>query len=127
MNDNALLKKHFFNPLNMLSSKDNPSDFTSVSVGSKVLGDAVTLYVECDKKTKNIKQFKYKVYGNPYLIAALSYISTELIDTILRHEPYTLAQKLIDVFSIPKTKYYCAYMLEDACNQVMTKWQNSHD
>lgn len=127
MNDNALLKQHFFNPLNILSSKDTVSDFVNASVGSKALGDAITLYIACDKESKIIKQFKYKVYGNPYLIAALSYLSTELVETVLSEKPYVLAQKLIDVLSIPKTKYYCAYMLEDACNQVVTNWQNAHD
>lgn len=122
MSYNNIVKQHFFNPINLLAKDDKEDEFISISLGSSDIGDAIKLYLQCDPETQVIKKFKYRVYGNPYLIAVLSYCSGQLIGKSLADDLLS-TQHLINELELPQTKYYCAYMFEDALQQVITKWR----
>ena len=125
MSYNKLVEQHFFEPLNLFKSNDCNS-YTTVKIGSKKLGDAIKIYLLCDLKTRRIHKIKYEVYGNPYLVAALSYLSDSLQGELVS-KINLLSDDLINTLELPKTKFYCAYMVEDAVNQVIQKWRENHD
>tara|TARA_B110000879_G_scaffold184405_1_gene244006 strand:- start:906 stop:1271 length:366 start_codon:yes stop_codon:yes gene_type:complete len=116
---NELVRQHFFEPKHAFSSNDNKEDFILASKGAIALGDAVEFYLQCDLNTKQIKQLKFKAYGNPYLIAAMSYWCERLQNKPLKEAENFSAQTLIDELALPKTKYYVAYMVEDALKSLI--------
>lgn len=117
---NALLKAHFFETQNLFDEKiDNVNDFIESSVGSINLGDQITLYIKCCQTTKIIQKIKFQVYGNPYLIASLSYMSEKLTNKPVSIALNFSSEELINVFEIPATKKYSAYMVEDAIKQAI--------
>ena len=58
---------------------DNVNDFIVSSVGSINLGDQITsILLSAVNRQKLFREIKFQVYGNPYLIASLSYMSEKL-------------------------------------------------
>jgi nitrogen fixation protein NifU and related proteins len=123
---NDLVKRHFFQPKNLFSGKEEPMDVITIRLGTVALGDAITLYFKCDPKTLLIETLQFKVYGNPYLIAAMSYWSEQLTSQPLHVAEAMSAPNLIADLALPQTKHYCAYMVEDALQQAITNWRETY-
>lgn len=121
MKYNQCVETHFFSPRN-LGEKTKCSASVVSSVGSKELGDAVRVVMACNREDA-ILDFKYKVFGNPYLIAAMSYWSEKLIGASLADASTFSHHELVEVLEIPKTKLYCALMAEDVLKQAIVKWR----
>lgn len=124
MSYNELVEKHFFSPQHVFIEDDAKNNFHYVSEGSVALGDAIEFYMQFDKASQKINVLKFKAYGNPYLIAGMSYLCQELQHKPLNQVNIFSAQKLIEVLSLPKTKYYVAYMLEDALKKLADEGSN---
>ncbi len=128
MRSSELLKTHFFETVNLFNEKsDNANNFIVVTLGSINLGNKITLYFNCCQATKIVQDIKFKVYGNPYLIASLSYISQSLINKPLTVALDFASPELIKIFKIPATKKYSAYMVEDVLKLAIKKWQENYD
>ena len=118
MNYNELVEKHFFSPQYVFEETDAKDNFHIVSEGSVALGDAVEFYVQFDKTSQKVNALKFKAFGNPYLIAGMSYLCQQLQHKPLNEVNIFSAQRLIEVLALSKTKYYVAYMLEDALKKL---------
>lgn len=127
MKYNKLVETHFFNPKNIYDAREFTEPHISVAVGSIELGDAITLYLACNMSTQKIHRFEYKVYGSPFLIAGLSYLSEKIMGSTLSEvEALSLSEELIKVFEIPRTKQYSAYMIEDSINKLIKNWRQKY-
>lgn len=128
MKYNQLLETHFFNPKNVFKASEQSDCLFEVSLGKKVLGDAFKLYIDVEQDTLKIIKFTYSVYGNPYLIAALS-LTSELVNGLSMEalETLDLQSTLIESLEIPQTKHYVVYMLEDGLKKIIELWQKQND
>jgi len=124
---NHLVASHFFEPRNVFDGSDNYKDYIIVNSGTIALGDAIVLYFNCSLETKVISQIKFKVYGNPYLVASVSYWSEKLVGKKIDAVSSLSSQELIDDLEITQTKKYCAYMVEDVFNQAVKQWREEND
>ena len=129
MQYSEVVKTHFFEPKNILSQTDQVGDqMLSVSRGQISLGDAATLYVVCQPGSKVIEQLKFKVYGNPYLIAGLSYLTEMFVGSSLSEvEKKLSANLLIEQLAMPPTKHYVAYFIEDLFRELIQEWRKKHE
>jgi NifU-like protein involved in Fe-S cluster formation len=124
-----IVEAHFFAPQNVYNVEDlshrQPVVYQN---GAVEIGDAIVLYLFCDHQTNRIEKLQYQVYGNPYLIAALSCLSEQAKGWSIQQLASFDFNQLIDTLSIPTTKHYIVYMIEDSIQAVITKWraQNEH-
>ncbi len=118
MSYNELVRQHFFEPQHVLLNNINKTAYVCFSEGSVALGDAIEFYAQFDKTNRKLIKLKFKAFGNPYLIAAMSYICEQLQEKSLDYINDFSVQSLIELFEMPKTKYYVAYMIEDALNKL---------
>ncbi len=119
---NALVKEHFFNPQNVNVDNEVGEGDIEVSVGEVHYGGLIKLTLNIDASGV-IQTCRYKVYGNPYLVAGLSLWSTRLQGQSIDKAKAYSHQELIDLLEIPKTKRYCALLIEDALKKAIEKWQ----
>lgn len=118
MSYNKLIQQHFFEPSGVLSKADDVSDYRVINEGSVALGDALQFYVKMDEAHTIFEQLKFKAYGNPYVIAGMSYSCEQLQGKALSETEKFSAKHFIEIFELPKTKYYVAYMLEDVLQEL---------
>lgn len=125
---NDIVKDHFFYPRNLASvTIKTDAERIEVTSGSAELGEAIKLYIKWDLKKAVIADIKYAVYGNPYLVAALSFWSEKWQGKSLKDSSVLNSQELIDTLTIPKTKYYCAFMVEDIFKEAFTILREKYD
>ena len=124
-----IVEAHFFAPQNVYKVNDDSECKPVVyQNGAVEIGDAIVLYLFCDHKSNSIEKLQYQVYGNPYLIAALSYLSEQSKGWSIQQLASFDFNQLIEMLTIPTTKHYIVYMIEDSIQAVITKWraQNEH-
>lgn len=120
-NQNVL--NHFFNPHGV----DDGSliKATEHQFGSIGFSDVIQLKLLVERNC--IQALHYKVIGGPYLIACLSWLSEYLQDKPLTEIEKITVEKLVNMFDIPKTKFYVAIISIDAVKQVINKWEEQND
>jgi nitrogen fixation protein NifU and related proteins len=121
LSENELLNDHFFNPRNICTSQDYPN-YVYAQVGDKKLGDSIGVYLHCELSGK-ILDLKYRVYGNPYLIAAMSLCSEQVMGMKVEQIVDLDYQHWVLALDIPKTKRFSVLLVEDALKLVIKKWQ----
>ena len=126
MKYNKIVERHFFAPKNILNVDQDINGLSKTSLGSKDLGDAMDIFISCDKGTDSINSLYYNVYGNPYLIASLSYIAEKISGLTIDEALEISSETLITDLEIPQTKHYCAYMVEDALKKSIKTYREQY-
>lgn len=118
MSYNALVCEHFFHPRQTDTIDASQPFFAMASVGSLKQGDAVELSLVCDEAGV-IKDIGFKAYGNPYLIAALSWLCEQSKGEELDRVCQKVAEPdLFTAFEIPTSRVYSVFIIEDVFNNI---------
>lgn len=102
--------EHFRHPLNV--GFENGYDYRVVKMGDINTGYVLHWYMQYD--TNTILDVRYKVYGCAFQIACCSFLSEYLKCKDVSAVPMPLGQLLIETLEIPREKWHCAYVCEDA-------------
>ena len=118
MSYNKTVLDHFFHPRHVGEVESAVAPILTASIGSHAQGDMLELTLCCDKNN-TIQQIGFKAYGNPYLIAAMSWLCEQSIGQPLAD----VCQKIgeADLFSsleIPKSRMYSIFLIEDLFKQL---------
>lgn len=113
-----IVLQHFFNPQNVGELSASYDYMVHVQGGSESIGEKVVLHLGCDKHG-NVQEIRYKVFGNPYMIALMSYISTNFTPLSLADLAIINYQDLIKEFAIPTTKRHCALLAVDVVQRAV--------
>lgn len=108
-----LVIEHFDNPKNSGEFATN-KNIIHVSCGSKSSGDVGQLQLEL--AGANIIATRFKAYGNPYFIAALSYLTELLTNKNIEQAKAINHDTFVDALDIPNTKLHSALLAEDLLN-----------
>lgn len=127
MQNNQLVTQHFFYPQNLLQLGEEKLAQTVVELGSPQLGDALKIYLAIDKATQQVVLFKYRVFGNPFLIAAVSVFSEQAYTMDLSELENAEFDRVFDKLAIPATKQYVIFFIEDAVKQACKEWREKYE
>ncbi len=108
-NDKVL--KHFWQPSNVGHFASDDNNIVTGMIGVAGVGDVLQLQLKIEQN--KIVAAKFKVYGNPYLIAGCSLITEKLPGLTLAQALQIKHSDFVTDLHLPKTKYYCALLLED--------------
>ncbi len=108
-NDNVL--EHFWQPHNVGHFAADATNVATGTVGVAGVGDMLQLQLQIEQN--RIIAAKFKVYGNPYLIAGCSLITEKLPGLTIEQAQQIKHSDFVADLHLPKTKYYCALLLED--------------
>lgn len=122
---NSLVKDHFFNPRNNETLVIDDQKAVCITVGEKALGDYIRAVLVCNAE-EEILYFRYKVLGNPYLIAGISYCSDALIGKRLSEAMMFSHLHVVRELAIPKNRLYCALMVEDTVKDLISTWWKTY-
>mgnify|MGYP001619878420 CR=1 FL=1 len=126
-----IVKDHFFNPRNiLLDDKNYKADGIGI-VGSPACGDMMIVWIGVDKKTKRIKECKWRTFGCASAIASTSMMSvmvTENGGMRIKDAKYLKPQHiLVRLGGLPERKFHCSVLgqeaLHDAIKNFEKKWQ----
>jgi nitrogen fixation protein NifU and related proteins len=117
MKYNAIVRQHFFAPYHLGEWPLGADDIVSTSVGSYSLGAVVQLQVKHNHGA--IIDTRFKAYGNPYVIAAASYIAQQLMGQSLKDAASISYDHIMQALQLPLAQQYCAILLEDAIRSVL--------
>jgi Fe-S cluster assembly scaffold IscU len=112
--------KHYENPRNVGSFKDERNVFTSL-VGAPACGDVMKLQIKIDPESNTIVDSKFKTFGCGSAIAASS-VATEWIIGKTVDEAKQITNKDIAYYlKLPPVKLHCSMLAEDAIKEAISK------
>ena len=114
--------QNFLHPKNMGEIK-NPDGFGEI--GNPVCGDIIDVYIKVDKKTKKIKDIKFKTFGCAAAIATSSII-TQIAKGKKLQEAKKIKYKEIvkSLGGLPKIKIHCSELAEKALKAAIEDYEN---
>lgn len=109
--------EHFQQPRNI--GVGDAIHYQAVKMGDMQAGYVLhwCMHIEQDK----ILDVRYRVYGCAFQIACCSWLSEQLQQKQLTEMPASISQLLIAVLELPREKWHCAYVCEDACQAILAK------
>jgi len=112
---NEIVKDHFHNPRNVGEIKNANGIGT---VGSKICGDVMTIYLRIENKI--IKDIKFKTYGCAAAIASGS-ITTEIAKGMRIQDAMNLTRGDIanKLGGLPEFKLHCSNLAADAIHKAI--------
>ncbi len=124
-----IVKDHFFKPRNILmDDKDYKGDGIGV-VGSPACGDMMAVWVKIDKRTKKIKECKWRTFGCASAIASTSMMSvmaTENGGMTLEEAKRMTPEAIIDrLGGLPDRKYHCSVLGHQALREAIEDYEKS--
>ena len=112
--------KHYENPRNVGSFKDERNVFTSL-VGAPACGDVMKLQIKIDPESNTVVDSKFKTFGCGSAIAASS-VATEWIIGKTVDEAKQITNKDIAYYlKLPPVKLHCSMLAEDAIKEAISK------
>ena len=112
--------KHYENPRNVGSFKDERNVFTGL-VGAPACGDVMKLQIKIDPESNTIVDSKFKTFGCGSAIAASS-VATEWIIGKTVDEAKQITNKDIAYYlKLPPVKLHCSMLAEDAIKKAISK------
>ena len=112
--------KHYENPRNVGSFKDERNVFTGL-VGAPACGDVMKLQIKIDPESNTIVDSKFKTFGCGSAIAASS-VATEWIIGKTVDEAKQITNKDIAYYlKLPPVKLHCSMLAEDAIKEAISK------
>ncbi|MBS0357979.1 MAG: iron-sulfur cluster assembly scaffold protein [Proteobacteria bacterium] len=121
MNYPNSVTEHFFNPKNIGTLSSSETNVGMAHVGSYAAGDVIELSLCIEQDM--IKDAKFKAFGNPYIIAGMSLLTTLLIGKTNEEATQITYQDFVKHLSLPPIKLYCALLIEDAIKAALTDYQ----
>lgn len=121
------VKKHFFNPKNILLDDPKEDDFDAEGiVGSPACGDMMKMWVKIDKKTEHIKKLKWRTFGCASAIASTSMFSVMIlehkgmtINKALKIKPQDILKRLS---GLPARKIHCSVLADKAFHKTINNY-----
>ena len=112
--------KHYENPRNVGSFKDERNVFTGL-VGAPACGDVMKLQIKIDPESNTIVDSKFKTFGCGSAIAASS-VATEWVIGKTVDEAKQITNKDIAYYlKLPPVKLHCSMLAEDAIKEAISK------
>jgi NifU-like protein len=113
-----IVKEHFFNPQNILKTKDEEEVYNKEAsgigeVGSPACGDVMKMWIKI--KDNKISECKWRTFGCASAIAATSMFSTMIIgmtiEEALNVKPKDIADNL---GGLPMRKFHCSVLADQS-------------
>jgi len=123
-----LVKKHFFNPKNVLLEEPERGDFDAMGViGAPICGDVMRMWMKVDKKTGKIKKLKWRTFGCATAIASTSMFSEMIIgmtiEEALKIKPKDIVEKL---GGLPVIKMHCSVLADQAFKKTVEDYKKKN-
>lgn len=116
-----LVIEHFFQPQNVgCFNADEPDVYTG-QVGAIAVSDMIQLQLQINS-LGIITQAKFKAYGNPYTIAALSWLTTKLVMQSLAQARQIDYQFIATHVGIPHQKMPSALLVMEVLRSALDKY-----
>ena len=121
------VKDHFFNPRNILKTKQEANKYSREAdgegeVGSPACGDVMKIWIKV--KNNKIKECKYQTFGCASAIAATSMFSTMVIglniEKALKITAKDIAKKL---GGLPSNKFHCSVLADQAFKKAVEDYR----
>ncbi len=114
--------QNFLHPKNMGEIK-NPDGFGEI--GNPVCGDIIDIYIKVDKKTKKIKDIKFKTFGCAAAIATSSIITQIAKGKKLKEAKKIKYKEIVkSLGGLPKIKIHCSELAEKALKAAIEDYEN---
>ena len=111
---------HFENPSHVGELDTNASNVVMGIAGQQSGGDCIQLYLQYDNECRIVKA-KFKAFGCVAAIACADKLADFLINKSLDEAKAITGQMLIEQLQLPKERYYCALLAEDAKKNALKK------
>ena len=124
LNYSKKVMKNFLHPKNMGKIK-NPDGFGEI--GNPVCGDIIDVYIKVDKKTKKIKDIKFKTFGCVAAIASSSMLTQVIKNkTLEQAKKVTLKDVTKELGGLPPIKTHCSGMAIEALKKAIEEYENKN-
>ncbi|NKB46290.1 MAG: Fe-S cluster assembly scaffold IscU [Legionellales bacterium] len=110
--------RYFFQSRQAGSLDVTQPDVRSARRGEIGVGDVLQLQIQVDDQ-QLIIDAKFKVYGNPYAIAAMAWLTEQLMGRTLIKARKLTHQTVVEALDIPPTKLHTALQVEDILYEVI--------
>lgn len=121
-----MVKEHFFYPRNILFDETDYNADGTGSVGSAECGDVMNVWIKIDKKTKRIKECKWRTFGCASAIASASMMSVMATEnggmdltTAQTLKPQQIVERL---GGLPDRKFHCSVLGHEALREAVVDY-----
>ncbi len=122
-----MVKKHFFNPQNILLKNPKRGEFDAEGkVGSPACGDVMKMWLKVDQKTRRIKKLKWRTFGCASAIASTSMFSQMIterggmkLEDALKITPQDVVRRL---GGLPPYKIHCSVLADQAFKKTVENY-----
>ena len=121
------VKDHFFNPRNFLAYDPEEREFNATGkVGSPACGDELRVWMNVDKKTERIIEFRWRTFGCGSAIASTSMASVMFTENGGRTIEEARAIKPQDIMErlggLPTRKFHCSVLCHRAARDAINDY-----
>jgi len=123
------VKDHFFHPRNIFYTDKEAAEYEKEAdgvgqVGSPACGDVMRLYIKVDKKTKKIKECRWKTFGCASAIASTSIMSEMVIGKTLEEAKKITPQDIVKALGgLPARKIHCSVLGDQALRAAIDDYE----
>lgn len=124
------VKKHFFEPQNLLVDDHGYEADGVGTVGSPACGDMMTVWIKVDDKGEKIKECKWRTFGCASAIASTSMMSVMAIekggmtlDKAVRLKPQEIVERL---GGLPDRKFHCSVLGQEALREAVLDYKEKN-
>ena len=124
------VKEHFFFPRNILFDETNYRADGVGSVGNSQCGDMMNVWIKVTKKTKRIKECKWRTFGCASAIASASMMSVMAtenggldLDAAQNLKPKDIVKRL---GGLPDRKFHCSVLGHKALKEAVIDYLNNN-
>ncbi len=121
------VKDHFFNPRNILKTKEEAEKYSKKSdgegeVGSPACGDVMKIWIKV--KDGKITDCKYQTFGCASAIAATSMFSTMVVGMKINAALKITAKDITDnLGGLPARKFHCSVLADQAFKKAVKNYR----
>ena len=123
------VKDHFFNPRNILKTKEEAEKYSKEAdgrgeVGSPACGDVMVIWIKI--KNNKIKECKYQTFGCASAIAATSMFSTMVIGLEIDEALKITAKDITaQLGGLPDIKFHCSVLADQAFKEAVKDYKKN--
>ena len=121
------VKKHFFDPQNLLLDDETYEEDGIGIVGSPACGDMMVVWIKVDKEHGRIAECKWRTFGCASAIASTSMMSvmaTENGGMSLKHAKRLTPEAIIErLGGLPDQKYHCSVLGHQALREAIEDFE----
>jgi NifU-like protein involved in Fe-S cluster formation len=124
-----IVKKHFFEPQNLLIDDEDYDADGIGSVGSPACGDMMTVWIKVDAEKNTIRECKWRTFGCASAIASTSMMSVMAtenggmdLDRAIRLKPQEIVERL---GGLPDRKFHCSVLGQEALREAILDYRKN--